>query len=366
MKTTSISDIFSRMQDPRVEGRTEHKLTDIIGITLAAVLCGAESWNEIEMFGEAKKEWFSTFLELPGGIPSHDTFNRFFALLDPDSFESCFREWTSSLAELSEGSIISIDGKSIRGAKQAGSRSYVHMISAWVGENSTLLGQLKVDEKSNEITAIPRLLDALVITGAIITIDAMGCQKDIAQSIVQGGGNYILAVKGNHETLFDDIQASFRMMPPVEKVETLDFGHGRIETRRCSITTDLGLMEHAQNWTSLNTLIRVDSERCIKSTGEVQTSTKFYISSLKAEANTFMRAIRHHWSIENGLHWALDVSFHEDDQRKRAGNAAQNFSIINRMALTALKQEQSIKLGIKSKRLNAGWNHTYLRTLMKF
>jgi len=366
MKATSVTDIFSKMNDPRVEGRTEHKLTDIIAITLASVLCGAESWNEIEMFGQAKEDWFRTFLELPSGIPSHDTFNRFFALLDPASFENCFREWAGSFSELADGQIISVDGKTLRGAKGAGSRSYVHMVSAWVGENSTLLGQLKVDEKSNEITAIPKLLDALMIKGALITIDAMGCQKDIARSIVDGGGNYILAVKGNQESLLDDIQASFRMMPPAEKVETLDFGHGRIETRRCSIITDLGLMEDAESWQSLSTVVRVNSERYIKSTGEVQTSTRFYISSLKADADTFMRAIRHHWSIENGLHWALDVSFHEDDQRKRAGNAAQNFSIVNRIALTALKQDKLVKLGIKSKRLNAGWNHNYLRALLKF
>lgn len=365
MITASFTDFFSTVDDHRVEGRAGHRMVDILAITFAAVMCGAEGWNEIELFGRSKEQWLGTFLELPNGIPSHDTFNRFFALMSPDSFERCFRQWADHLADTSEGRVVSIDGKTQRGS---GGRdtSAVHMISAWVAANSTLLGQLRVDGKSNEITAIPGLLDSLMIRGAVVTIDAMGCQKDIAERIVAGGGHYVLAVKDNHPSLREDIEDSFRAIRPHDAVETLDFGHGRIEQRRCSVITDMGLVEDAGGWESLASIIRVESERSIKATGEVQASTRYYISSMTADATTFLSAIRAHWGIENGLHWSLDVAFNEDADRKRAGNAAQNFSLINRMALVILKNDSGTKASIKGKRLKAGWDHRYLRALLGF
>lgn len=365
MSKTGLRSYISLMEDPRIDRKKLHQLEDIVFITIAAVLSGAESWNEIELFGKQKKPWLSTFLALPNGIPSHDTFNRFFSILDPLEFESCFRNWVDSLAKVYAGDIVAIDGKTIRGSRGKGVHSAAHLVSAWSKHNQLIIGQIQVDQKSNEITAIPVLLEKLLLEGSIITIDAMGCQKEIARKIRSKRADYVLAVKENQGELLDDILDSFKMLPVDQTVSDLDFGHGRIETRVCSVISDLSLIEKPHLWKSLSTIIRIESHRHIKSTGITQSQTRYYISSLEAKAEVFQQAIRSHWSIENNLHWSLDVVFNEDANRKRARNAAFNFSLVNRVALSLLKKDQ-MKIGLKAKRLLAGWDNEYLLSVLGF
>lgn len=365
MGDSNLLGYLSGMKDPRIERKKLHQLEDIVFITIAAVISGAESWNEIELFGKQKKPWLSSFLTLPNGIPSHDTFNRFYASLDPVEFEKVFTAWVQSLVSKYPGDIVAIDGKTVRGSRGKGFHSATHIVSAWSNSNQMIIGQVKVEEKSNEITAIPELLDALLIEGSIITIDAMGCQKEIAKKIRSKKAEYILAVKENQPELIDDIRDSFKMLKPEQVIQQLDFGHGRIETRTCSIISDLSLLEKPTLWKSLSTLIRMESERYIKSTGETQKETRYYISSLCCGAEHILKAIRSHWEIENKVHWSLDVAFNEDASRKRAGNAAVNFSIINRLALNLLKKNDE-KIGMKSKRLLAGWSPEYIFKVLNF
>ncbi|MDO9028362.1 MAG: ISAs1 family transposase [Candidatus Roizmanbacteria bacterium] len=353
------------MKDHRIDRKKLHLLEDIVFITIAAVISGAASWNEIELFGKHKKDWLASFLSLPNGIPSHDTFNRFFASLDPEVFEQVFTSWVNSLVEKYPGDIIAIDGKTIRGSKGKGFHSATHVVSAFSIHNQLIMGQLQVDQKSNEITAIPKLLDALLINGSVVTIDAMGCQKEIAKKIRSRQADYVLMVKENQSELLDDIKDSFKMLEHDDYTESLDFGHGRIETRKCAVITDLSLIEKPTLWKSLTSIVRVESERYIKSTGVTQSETRYYISSLCADANQLLHAIRSHWGIENNAHWSLDVAFNEDSSRKRARNAAMNFSIINRLALNMIKKEES-KMGLKAKRLLAGWSQEYILKVLKF
>jgi len=356
---------LSTMKDHRIDRKKLHLLEDIVFITIAAVISGASSWNEIELFGKHKKEWLSSFLSLPNGIPSHDTFNRFFATLDPHVFEQVFTNWVNSLVEKYPGDIIAIDGKTIRGSKGKGFHSATHIVSAFSSHNQLIIGQLQVDQKSNEITAIPQLLDALLIEGCVVTIDAMGCQKEIAKKIRSCKADYVLMVKENQPELLDDIKDSFKMLEHDGFTESLDFGHGRIETRKCAVITDLSLIEKPTLWKSLTSIARVESQRYIKSTGVTQSETRYYISSLCADANQLLHAIRSHWAIENSAHWSLDVAFNEDSSRKRARNAAMNFSIINRLALNMIRKEDS-KMGLKAKRLLAGWSQEYILKVLKF
>jgi predicted transposase YbfD/YdcC len=356
---------FSNLPDPRVDRTKEHLLEDIIFITIAAVICGAETWNDIENYGKAKEVWFKEFLRLPGGIPSHDTFNRLFSALDPQPLEDSFVEWVKDIADLTCGEVVSIDGKSLRGSREKGAKSIVHMVSAWAGENQLSLGQVKVDEKSNEITAIPKLLEVLAIKDCIVTIDAMGCQTDIAKRIIEKGADYILAVKGNQGTLENEIEDTIRFSSPVDQWEDTDFGHGRIETRKCFVYTDLSHIEKPGRWEELKSIIKIESVRYIKSEAKEELECRLYISSLMPDAKIIGEAIRSHWGIENSLHWQLDVSFGEDKSRKRTGYAAQNFSIINRIALNLLKNDKSKKRSLKGKRLDAGWDNEYLIRILK-
>jgi len=357
-KDNGLLSYFSEMKDPRVDRTRYHNLNDIIFIAIAAVLSGAESWNEIEFYGNIKKDWLEAILELPNGIPSHDTFNRVFSALDAEEFESCFLKWIKSVNEATEGEVVSIDGKTIRGSKKIGFKTATHIISAWADKNELVLGQIKVDQKSNEITAIPKLLDSLLVKGCIVTIDAMGCQKDIAKKIVRKQADYILAVKGNQQELFEDIQDSFKVITPADTCEDVDYGHGRIETRKCAVITDLGLVEGYHKWKNLASIIRIERERYFKATGESETETSYYISTL-TKATTINHGVRKHWGIENKVHWVLDVAFNEDHSRKRTGNAAQNFSTINRIALNLLKRDDA-KIGIKGKRKIIGWSNDYI------
>lgn len=355
---------FAGIKDPRLERTKDHLLLDIIFITIAAVICGAETWNDIEAFGKAKQEWLKSFLKLPNGIPTHDTFNRVYAALDSKELGQCFLSWTQSVTKLTAGEVVSIDGKALRGSRDQGKKSIVHMVSAWAGINNIVLGQQKVDSKSNEITAIPPLLAVLVLKGCIVTIDAMGCQKDIASAIVAKEAHYILAVKGNQGELHQHLQESFRFIQPSSVAQEIDLGHGRIEKRVCSVINDLSMIEQKDQWIKLHSLIKIDAERQIKSTGETQKETRYYISSLQSDAQQLNRCVRSHWKIENSLHWVLDVAFHEDQSRKRAGKAAENFSVINRIALNLLKNEVSTKQGVKGKRLKAGWSNDYLEHVL--
>src|ERR1700676_1927440 len=355
---------FSELRDPRVERNREHLLEEILLIAIAAVLSGAESWNDIADYGEAKREWLKTFLTLPSGIPSHDTFNRVFAALDPLEMEKGFVAWVSSIARLTAGEVVAIDGKALCGTREAGKKALVHMVSAWASANNLVLAQRKVDDKSNEIKAIPKLLDALELSGTVIPIDAMGCQRVIASRIVDKKADYILAVKENQGALLEEIKDSFQMLAADAVAEEVDCGHRRVEQRRCAVIADLSLIEKASEWASLQGLVRIQSERYHKATGKTETEIRYYITSLKPDAERLNRSIRQHWGIENKLHWALDVSFGEDLDRKRAGHAAQNFSLLNRIALNLLKQEKTCKLGIKSKRLKPGWDNHYLLQLL--
>lgn len=361
-----ILGFFSGIKDHRLDRKKEHHLVDIIAITISSVICGAENWNEIEMYGKIREPWYRTFLDLPNGIPSHDTFNRFFAQLDPLAFEACFKEWVSSLADSTPGQLVSIDGKTIRGSKLLGPKSAIHMVSAWASDNNLVLGQLKVTDKSNEITAIPRLLEALFLENSLVSIDAMGCQRNIAAAILDKKADYLLAVKENQKELYRDIADTFRFSKPAEVIRDIDVGHGRVETRKCTIVNDLSHIENRDDWRGLKTLVKLESERHIKSSGKKETSIRYYISSKVASSVYFQQNIRSHWAIENKLHWMLDVVFHEDQSRKRAGNAAQNFSLINKIALTLLRNETSAKIGVKGRRLLAGWDNDFLLKVLKF
>ena len=355
---------FAELRDPRVERTREHLLEEILLMAIAAVLSGAGSWNEIEGYGKAKRPWFKGFLQLPGGVPSHDTFNRVISALDPAEMEKGFADWVVSIAELTSGEVVAIDGKALCGTREAGKKTLVHMVSAWASANNLVLAQRKVDDKSNEITAIPKLLDALELSGTVITIDAMGCQRSIAEKIVSKKADYILAVKEKQGHLLEEIKDSFQMLAVDAVDEEVDCGHGRVEQRRCSVITDLSLVEKAAEWASLQGLVRIESERYHKVSRKIEREIRYYITSLKPDAERLNGSSRQHWSIENKLHWALDVSFGEDLDRKRAGHAAQNFSLLNRIALNLLKKDTTCKLGIKGKRLKAGWDNDYLLQLL--
>ena len=355
---------FAELTDPRVERNREHLLEEILLIAIAAVLSGAESWNDIADYGEDKQEWLKTFLSLPSGIPSHDTFNRVFAALDPAEMEKGFATWVSSIARLTAGEVVAIDGKSLRGTRETGKKKLVHMVSAWAEGNGLVLAQRKVDEKSNEITAIPKLLDALELAGAVVTIDAMGCQREIATRIIEKKADYVLAVKDNQGLLAEQVRDSFLLLNADAVAEEVDCGHGRVEQRRCSVIADLSMIEKSSEWASLRGLVRIQSQRYHKVTGKIEREIRYYITSLNPDAARLNRVIRQHWGIENKLHWVLDVGFCEDLDRKRAGHSAQNFSLLNRIALNLLKQETTFKRGIKGKRLKAAWNHPYLLKLL--
>ena len=355
---------LAEMHDPRVERTREHLLEEILLITIAAILSGANGWNEIEDYAHSKRAWFQSFLTLPGGIPSHDTFNRVFAALDPAELEKGFVAWVSSIAKLTAGEVVAIDGKALRGTQEAGKKAIVHMVSAWANTNNLVLAQRRVDEKSNEITAIPKLLDVLELSGTVVTIDAMGCQRAIAEKIGGKKADYILAVKENQGHLLEEIQDSFQMLGFDAVAEEIDCGHGRVEHRKCSVIADLSLIEKAPEWASLQGLVRIEAERYHKATGKSEHEIRYYITSLRADATRLNSVIRQHWGIENKLHWVLDMGFNEDQDRKRAGHAAQNFSVLNRIALNLLNQDKTSKRGVLGKRLKAGWDNGYLLHLL--
>ena len=363
----SLLRAFSKLKDPRMDRTKKHSFADILAIAICAVVCGADGWVQVAHFGRCKEKWFKTFLDLPNGIASHDTFGRVFAMLDPKAFEECFMKWITALATVSPGRLVAIDGKTIRRSLDlANGKAAIHMISAWCQANHMVLGQLATDAKSNEITAMPRLLKLLDLDGAVVTIDAAGCQKKIARQIVKQGGDYILQLKGNQGGLYEETVMLFEQCLRDDcygiaytTAATINGGHGRVEQRRIWATSEVGWFAERSKWKKLRSLIRIESKRTVN--GETSCEYRYYISSLPAdEPSRLLEYIRGHWSVENSLHWCLAISFADDDRRIRKGHGAENFARLSRIALNLLKAQTKHKVGIKTKRLCCGWNHNYL------
>jgi len=369
---SSLHEYFNDLPDPRINRHKRHELTDILIIAICATICGADGWVPIQQFGQSKIEWFKTFLVLPNGIPSHDTFGRVFATLDPVAFEKCFANWVKSLREDNVNDLIAIDGKTLRRSfDHASGKTALHLVSAWAADCRLTLGQIATEQKSNEITAIPKLLELLDIRGTTVTIDAMGCQKKIAQQIIEQEGDYMLGLKGNQGTLHDEVKLLMDEAVKHEFAhmqydfhETVDGDHGRIEHRKVWCTHDVDWFKEKEQWPGLRSFVVVESQRTI---GEkTTTERRYFISSLDGtNAKHAGHAIRSHWGIENSVHWILDVAFDEDRCRIRQGNAAQNISLLRRLTLNMLKHESTLKVGIKTKRLRAGWDSSYLLRVLK-
>lgn len=365
-----ITSYFVGIVDPRLDRRRAHRLIDIIMVAICGVLCGADSWVEVEAVGTARQAWFKTFLELPNGIPSHDTFGRVFALLDAKQFQASFAEWMRSVASLTEGQVIAVDGKTNRRTFGTLTKA-LHLVSAFATANGVSLGAVATNKKSNEITAIPELLKLLDISGCLITTDAMGCQGDIAADIVHRSGDYLLAVKGNQGLLYRDIKACFADSKLGRDITVSESkGHGRTEKRTCEVMsgeTVLAKLRHKNNWLGLATVIRVTSERMVTVRGAVTRSIqhRYYICSLdKPGAVQMQAAVRAHWGVENGLHWTIDMAFREDDSRIRTGQAPANMAVLRHIALNLIRGDKTRKLGVKASRLLAALDSQYLGRLV--
>jgi predicted transposase YbfD/YdcC len=362
---------FQSLEDPRCSYLVEHRLLDIIGLTLCAVICGADTWVDIAAYGRAKEAWLRGFLSLPNGIPSHDTIARLFAALDPEAFQACFVEWVKAIAQLGPGNQISIDGKTLRHSyDRGGGKGAIHMVSAWANAQRLVLAQVKVDEKSTEITAIPELLKVLDLQGCLVTIDAMGTQTAIAQQIIEGGGDYILSLKGNQGNLHEDVEQVFTWARqqqfkdiPHEFYQTITPGHGRIDIRRHWLLDGVEHLIKAERWAGLKRVGLVEAERRIL--GQPPTfEQRYYLVSFEGDVQRFAEGVRSHWGIENQLHWVLDVAFQEDASRIRKDHAPANLAVVRHIALNLLRQDSSAKGGVKAKRLQAGWNNDYLARLL--
>lgn len=364
----TIEQHFGDLTDPRIDRTKLHKLLDILVIAICAVIAGADNWKDIADFGQAKIDWFKTFLELPNGIPSHDTFNRVFARLDPQEFQNGFISWVSAVSEVIDGQVIAIDGKVLRRSHDRGiGKAAITMVSAWASANRLVLGQVKVDDKSNEITAIPQLLQALEVSGCIVTIDAIGCQTEIAETIIDQQADYVLSLKDNQGNLFEDVHLLFEDLEKSQyKAYTFDYhktvnkNHGRLEIRECWTISDAEVLRHLRgfmNWKNLLTVSRIRAQRLMGE--ESSCEDRYHIASITG-AKRVLWAVRSHWGIENELHWTLDIAFDEDRCRVRKDNGPENFAILRHIALNLLKQEKTCKRGIKGKRLLAGWKEDFL------
>jgi predicted transposase YbfD/YdcC len=369
-RSAALLEHFGELADPRIDRHKEHKLIDILVIAICAILCGANDWVAVETFGKAKRAWFARFLDLAHGIPSHDTFGRVFAVLSPEALQACFLRWIQAVAQVTEGQVVAIDGKTLRRSyDRRSAKAAIHMVSAWATHNRVVLGQLKTEEKSNEITAIPELLTVLDVRGCIVTIDAMGCQKAIAEQIVEQEAEYVLALKQNHETLyaavvqqFEEARHTAREASTLQTYETEEQRHGRGEIRRhWTLAAPLDLVQK-DAWAQLRCLGMVESERHLQ--GAVTIEQRYYIASIPNDVQLFAHAVRAHWGIENCVHWVLDVAFREDESRVRLGHAPENLAVLRHIALNLLRQDTRTKLGIHNKRLKAGWDDAYLANLV--
>jgi predicted transposase YbfD/YdcC len=358
------SSYFSKIHDPRVDRCKAHLLEDILLLAIIAVICGCESWETIEEFGKSKKEFLKGYLKMPNGIPSHDTIERLFKRIDSKEFSKSFMAWSDSFRIKGQGEFLNIDGKTLRGSKDEINGKYaIHLVSAWSHQNRLVLGQVKTVGKSNEIAAVKELLTLLDIKGSVITTDAMSCQKDIVRQICDKEADYIIAIKDNQKNLKEAIEFEFKIQSNILQHETLEKNHGRIETRICEVITDITGIENIDSWKNLQTVIKLTSIREIKDTTTKE--ERLYISSLNQTAEYFNTAIRNHWAIENNLHWVLDVQFNEDHSRKRKDNAAENFAIVRRFALTKITQSPLKRYGVNNRRLIASWNNEYLTEILK-
>lgn len=367
---TAFMEAFAALPEPRVhENKIRYKLLDIVVMATCAVISGADDWDTIADYARGRQEWFETFLELPNGIPSHDTFSRVFSMIDPDAFGACFLSWVSSVAKHSDGRVVPIDGKTLRRSHDGGEAA-LHMVSAFCTENSLVLGQLATKEKSNEITAIPELLDVLDIDGAVVTIDAMGAQKDIVDKICDKGASYVIGLKTNQPKLHEAVERHFEGVHlDTEAAETLDVhvirdkSHGRDRVQGTFVTDDLSGIPMKDGWCGLRSIVMVITEQLNKD-GRLTTEKRYYISGLGRNAEETANAVRSHWGIENRLHWVLDVAYREDDSRIRRDNGAQNLAVIRHATLNILRQDKTTKLGIKNKRKKCGYDYNYLPSLL--
>ena len=364
--TPSFIDYFADLTDPRQKDRCEHKLIDILFIAICAVICGADGFTDMEEFGMAKETWLRQFLELPNGIPSHDTFGRVLARLNPKTFQQCFLNWVRAVADVTNQEIVPIDGKTLRRShdRSNGQRA-IELVSAWTRANRLMLGQIKVAADSNEITAVPQLLRMLELKGCIVTLDALHCQKDTAAEILKLQADYVLALKGNHPNLHSEVESFFAAIVnertfgyQISQHETVDGEHGRIETRRYWHVNAPDYIKEKADWPGLKSLGMCEATRELN--GQVSREKRYYLSSLAVDGKRFAEAARGHWSIENSLHWILDVVFGEDDSRVRVGHAAENFGLLRRIAVNLLQQEKTLKRGVKTKRLKAALDERYL------
>lgn len=369
-KEGSLLKHFSIIPDPRLDHNKAHRLIDILAIAICAIICGADTWIDIVAFGRAKQEWFQTFLELDNGIPSHDTFGRVFSMLDTKEFERCFQEWVQTITSLLEREGIAIDGKTIRRShnRKLGTQA-IHMVSAFATGNGLTLAERSVDTKSNELKAIPKLIQILHVAGCIVTIDAGGCYKEIAESIAENKADYVIALKKNQPTLYAHTERLFESLPSVERdhASEEEHGHGRDVVRECFVIHGENALKDLparHEWKNLNSLVKIASTRTVN--GRTSVETRYYISSLLSpDAGKVLKTIRTHWMIENSVHWILDIAFREDESRIRIGHAQENFALMRKIALNLLKRETSTKTGIKNKRLTAGWDEKYLLKVLQ-
>ena len=370
----SIITHFKDLKDPRIERAKKHRLIDILVIALGSSLVGGDGFQDMELFGNSKREWLGQFLELPNGIPSHDTFGRVFARLDPQQFRHCFLSWTRSVSELTQGDVVSLDGKTARASfDRATDVSPIHMVSAWCSQNGGLvLGQLKTDSKSNEITAIPELLKLLAIKGCIVTIDAMGCQTKIVNQILDQEGDYLLTLKSNHQKTYraittsfhDQIEHKLNWRTEENFFDAFDTSHGRTVRRRVWRLSDFSGMAHLDKWKGLRSIVAVERIRKAHCEAQVTSEYRFYISSLTRSAKDFANLIRQHWDVENKLHWSLDVTFNEDRSRIRKDHAPENMASLRRLALNQLRQDKSKPISLRQKRMLCSLDENFLMQVL--
>lgn len=367
---TSLERYFGGLPDPRTGQNVQHPLLSLMSIAICGVICGADSWVDVEMYGQSKQEWLASFLDLPHGIPSHDTFGRVFRWLNPDVFEARFREWTAAVCRLTEGQVLALDGKYVRRSKDGLlGREALHLVSVWASDNHLVLAQEPVAEGSNEIPTLLKLLGMLDLSESIITIDGIGCQTEIVEAIIQQPADYVIAVKDNQETLAYDVQVAFEspsaptFQPHYAKM--VNKGHGRLEIRECWATDAgdvLAFINDYKVWAGLRSLVKITCERRLLDKTERQ--ARYFITSLPPDPLRLLQIVRSHWHIENGFHWVLDIAFREDESRVRKDHAPRNLALLRRLALNLLKQETSLKVGVKAKRLRAGWDAPYLLKLL--